>query len=884
MSIERDASKRMIQLGAVVVLALVVAGCAASKAFDHGNAAMKSGDLDQAVEFYKTATNSSPDNPNYKIALQRAQLAASRAHFDKAKEFEEKDQLEAARGEYQIASEYDPSNRQAAAKVTQLDQTIRQRIEASRPRPLIEQLRERARAAPVEPLLNPASREPLKVDMNNANIRDILNFIANLSGINVVFDPQVPPTATTVHLDGVTLEQALQQIMQVNGLAYKVLGERTVLVFQDTAPKHAQYDEQVVQTFYVSHADVTELTQLLSSLIRLPSLAVQPAIQFNKSANTITVRGTAPVVQIMQRIIEQNDKARAEVMFDVEILEVNRTKAKQYGLNLSQYAVGIGFSPEVNPVGNSVVTTPVTGPGTTPGTPTNTGGSTAPDALRSPPPFNLNTISKGINTSDFYLAVPTAVVRFLESDNNTKLVAKPQLRGAEGTKLTLNLGDEIPIVSTSYTPIATGGVGVNPLNSFQLKPVGINMDITPVRVTLEGDILLDMTLESSSQRGDVNVAGTNYPSFGSRKVTTRLRLRDGESNLLAGLLRDDERKLLNGFPGAIHVPVLKQLFSNNDEQISQTDIVMLLTPHVIRAPEITESDLRPIFIGSQGSLGIGGPPPIIAVTPPADAGAPAAGNQPNPVPGATTPRAPAAAPGAPPTAQPGPPPGTTFGTPPGTTPVPGTILVPTTPQQTTPPTPQPQTPGATVTPPATTAPPAAPDATAAAQPATPPATTPPAPATAPNAAAATPETQPLSSPGIGAAQVILSPPGTTFRVSGGPYVVPISVVNASRLSTVTLTLTFDATRLRVRAVNEGSFMRSGGVNAQFTQQVSPGRVDMTITRSADATGATGTGLLGAVLFDAVAPGAATLSLSGTATGPGGAAMGLTFRPVTITVQ
>lgn len=132
--------------------------------------------------------------------------------------------------------------------------------------------------------------------------------------------------------------------------------------------------------------------------------------------------------------------------------------------------------------------------------------------------------------------------------------------------------------------------------------------------------------------------------------------------------------------------------------------------------------------------------------------------------------------------------------------------------------------------------------------------------------------------------MILSPPGTTFRVSGGPYVVPISVVNASRLSTVTLTLTFDSTRLRVRAVNEGSFMRSGGVNAQFTQQVSPGRVDMTITRSADATGATGTGLLGAVLFDAVAPGAATLSLSGTATGPGGTAMGLTFRPVTITVQ
>ena len=140
------------------------------------------------------------------------------------------------------------------------------------------------------------------------------------------------------------------------------------------------------------------------------------------------------------------------------------------------------------------------------------------------------------------------------------------------------------------------------------------------------------------------------------------------------------------------------------------------------------------------------------------------------------------------------------------------------------------------------------------------------------------------SPGLGSAQVILTPPGNTFRVGGGPYTVPISVTNVSRLSMVALTLTYDATRLRVRAVNEGSFMRSGGANAAFTQQSAPGRVDITITRSADATGATGTGLLGAVLFEAIAPGPVTLSLSGSGTGPAGAAMGLQFRPVTITVQ
>ena len=132
--------------------------------------------------------------------------------------------------------------------------------------------------------------------------------------------------------------------------------------------------------------------------------------------------------------------------------------------------------------------------------------------------------------------------------------------------------------------------------------------------------------------------------------------------------------------------------------------------------------------------------------------------------------------------------------------------------------------------------------------------------------------------------MILSPPGSVFRVGAGPYTVPISVTNVSRLSMVTITLTFDPALLRVRAVNEGSFMRSGGASASFTQQSAPGRVDITITRSADATGATGTGLLGAVLFDAIGPGSATLSMSGTGTGPGGTPMGMQFRPVTITVQ
>lgn len=864
-TIRRCVSRRSRGLAVALAAALLVSGCAAGRAFRQGDVAMRAGDADQAVAHYRVAVQAAPDNPSYKIALERAMLAASRSHIDRAKEFEANDQLDAARSEYRLASEYDPANRQAAAKVAALDQIVRERVEALRPRPAIEGMRQRARAASAEPILNPASREPLNLRFTNANLRDILNFIAGATGINVTYDRDVTDRAATVQLDGVTVEQALTQILTVNQLAYKVLSERSVLIFPDTPPKHTQYDEQVVRTFYVSHGDVTELTQLLSSIIRLPGIPIQPVIQFNKTANTIVVRGTSSVVEIIEKIIAQNDKPRAEIVFDVEILEVDRARVKQFGLNLSEYALGGIFSPESSPNGASTAATAGQGGVTTGGG--GRGGS--PTGQASPAPFNLNTISRGFSTSDFYLAVPTAFVRFLESDTNTKLVAKPQLRGLEGSKLSLNLGDEIPIVSTSYTPIATGGVGVNPLNSFQLKPVGINIDITP-RVTLEGDVVIDLYVESSSRGADVNVAGTNYPSFGSRKVTSRLRLRDGESNLLAGLLREDQRKALSGFPGAVRVPVLKQLFSNNDQTITQTDIVMLLTPHIVRTTGVTENDLKPIYIGSQQNLGVGGPPPLIAGTPEPETTAPAV----SPTPGAVAPRSPAAAPGAIPSGQVTLPPGTTLAPPPGSSPVPGMVLVPT------------QQPGSIPAPPGVPIagpPPVEPPPAASAPAAPPPAGAAPPPSASP-AAPPTATVPPVSTSGVGLAQVVTTPPTTPMRVGGGPYVVPISISNVARLSTITVTLTFDPAVLRVRTVQEGSFLRSGGVNATFTNQVSPGRVDITITRSSDATGASGSGLLGAILFEPVAAGMTSLSLSGAATGPGGSTMGLQFRPSNVTVQ
>ena len=780
--------------------------------------------------------------------------AASRMHLERAHDFESKDQLEAALGEYRLAAENDPSNRLASSKAVELDRTIRDRIEAARPKPAITQMRERARLASQEPVLLNLTQVLAPIRFNSSSFKDVLTFIANSTGINIMYDRDVQDRATTIQLDGATLEQAMNQIMTMNQLSYKVVNEKTIFIFNDNAQNHAKYDEQVVRTFYLSHADATELSQILSTIIRLPGIAVQPGIVPNRTTNTITVRATTPVVGIIEKIINQNDKPRAEIVVDVEILEVDRSRTKQYGLNLSEYALGMLFSPEVSPSatvtgtpgtgtttpGTGGVTTPVVGGGGT--SSSNTGRSTSPGQVVSPPIFNLNTISRGVSTADFYLAVPTAIVRFLESDSRTKVLAKPQLRGAEGAKLVLNLGQSVPVISTSYTPIATGGAGVNPLSSYQYRDVGINIEMTPT-VTLEGDIRLDLTLNDSQLGQDKSIAGTTVPTFVQRKVTTRLRLRDGESNLLAGLLQDSEVNGVQGFPGAIHVPGLKQLFSGNNITNDQIDIVMLLTPHIVRTHEITEDDLKPIFIGSQQNLGVGGPPPLIA----------------QPEPAAAPPAPPSGTPSGVPSVLPGPG-GTIVQPPPGSSPVPGTVPI------------QPQ-PAPAATPPAVQPPPVV----------VPPEPTPPATPPA-NPPAQTAPAVPTTSAGVGSAQVLITPPGPTLRVGGGPYTVPISITDAQRISTITLTVIFDPTKLRVRTVQEGSFMRAGGINVVFAQSVSGNRIDITLTRAADSTGASGVGLLAAVLFDAIAPGAATLSLSGSATGPGGTAMGLRFAPVTVNIQ
>lgn len=808
----------------LVAIAAIAAGCASGRAFARGEAAGRAGDWEAAVGFYRQALDDDPDRPDYKIALERAMLAASGMYAERGRQFEQANQLDEALRAYRKAQEFEPSNRQLAAKAAELERTLRDRLEAATPRPDIERLREQASRATVEPILSPTNPEPLIVNFVNTSLRDILNFIGNYTGINVTFDRDFQDRSITLKLEGLSLEQALQQIMIANQLFYRVLNERTIIVAADSTQKRQQYEEQVIRTFFISHADASELNQLLTSLVRVAGMPIQPQTQFNKTANTITARATAPVMQIIERIIQSNDKPRAEVIVDVQILEVSRERAKRYGLDLGTYSASLAFSPE-----------------------------SAPSETASP--INLNTISQGVSTADFYFSVPSAVVRFLESDSQTKVLAKPNLRGTEGQKLSLNLGEDVPVPSTTFTPLAGGGSNVNPLTSYGYRTIGIIVDMTP-RVTYDGDIILEITVENSARGQDTNIAGQNLPSFFSRKVQTKLRLRDGESNLLAGLLREDERRSLTGFPGVLRLPIVRQLFSNNDANIKQTDIVMLLTPRIVRTHDLRAQDLSPIYIGTQSNMALSGPPATIG----GDAPAPP---QPDPAAAAATPMPAPGTPASPTAMRPPAAPVLPTGSaaqpmiPPGSSPIPGMTTAPQ-------PAPVPAPPAAG---PPTTLPP--PDA--------PPVVVPPTPAAVPDPVAAVPPAAP--------ARISLSPPSEMI-VGSGPYTVPIAVAGATRLSTLTLTITYNPALVRVRNVQEGTFMRQGGITPAFSQQVDDrsGRIDIVISRPGDKTGASTSGLLAALLVEPLAAGTGSLSLSGSATVPGGTPAALQFVPAGITVR
>jgi general secretion pathway protein D len=595
MGLDRMRRRRVAQFCVLLLALAFVAGCATGRAVRRADTAADQGDWDTAATNYREALAHAPGRADLKIKLDRAVRLAASDHLRRARQLEADDQLSGALAEYRQAAELDPTATVAQSKAMELERRIREQSEAARPLPRVDAIREQNAQSSTIPRLDPRAVVP-QMRFTNAAVRDLLRTISELTNINIHYDQGLEAALSRPHtIDNqqTPLVDVLNQVLQAQQLTFKVVNSNTIFIYQDTVQKRQQFEDQYIQTFFLSGTTPAVIQQALQQLLVAGGaggqIPIPPRITVNADGNTITVRATAPVLEVIDSFIRANDRGLPEVLIEAEILEVDRAYVRRLGLDLNQWAVGFTFSPELAPTG-------VTG--------------TIP--LGSPPPFSANTLREGVSASDFYVTSPTALVNLLEQNGNTKVLARPSSRATSGKPTTLTLGSQIPIPNTTFNSAAAGGVANIPTTSVTYTNVGVNLIFTP-KVTYQDDIILEsLTVEKSGLGANIDVAGQSFPTIVSRRAQSNIRLRDGESTIISGLLLDDDRRTVRSLPGLSNIPILRNLFGNSDRTIEQTDIVMVLTARIVRGHDLTPADLKPRYIGTGSNIGASPTPPLIS--------------------------------------------------------------------------------------------------------------------------------------------------------------------------------------------------------------------------------------------------------------------------------
>lgn len=555
-----------------------LAGCTSHSNYRQGEIASQLGKWDDAVLHYMKALDDDPGNITYRAALLRAKIKASQGHFEKGQEFEKAGVVERALVEYQQAVQLDPTNQYAAAQLEHVHQAYLAQKQ-NRGYETIEQMKLKSRGArPQPPVLNPRSNQPISLEFpQQVSIFSIYRALGQAFGINVLFDPNLRDQEIAIDLKDVTAQAALETLMRAAGHFYKVMDEHTIIIAQDTAQNRRTYEDLVIQTFFLSNAEVKDMLTILRSLIDARKIAV------NEQLNAIILRDTADKVKVAERIIESNDKSKAEVVVDVELLQINSGRLRDLGVSLSSYSIGQSLD-----LGQS-----------SGGTGTGTGGTgtgtTTPSGIR------LSDL-QFVNQSNWLLTIPNFLYNFIKSSTDAQLLAKPQLRITEGEKASLVIGDRVPIPLTTFNTANNVGGNIVPITSFQYQDVGIRIDIEP-RVHHNQEVTLKIKIEVSNLNGNVpGGGGASQPIIGTRTIDSVIRLQDGETNFLAGLIRTDETNTDQGIPGLSEIPVLGRLFSNKRNEGQRTDVILTMTPHIIRNAEITAEDLEPIWVGTEANI------------------------------------------------------------------------------------------------------------------------------------------------------------------------------------------------------------------------------------------------------------------------------------------
>jgi general secretion pathway protein D len=541
------------KLFVVALLVGTIAACAGNQAFRNAERALKNKDWDIAVSEYEQALKKDPHNAELKMKFNMAKVFASRLHYELAKRQITNGNLEKAATELELAIALDPENKPALDELAKVKNRILhpEQLEAKGP-PVDRPLSELPSVA-MKPEFEPRSNAAIQLRFKDSSLREVLQTLGKVGDVNVLFDKDFQDIPVSFDFNNTTFLQSLDTVLTTTHNFYKVIGKNTIMVAPDNPQKRAEYEETVSRTFYLSSADVEEIARVLRNVLGVQMIAT------NARLNTVTIKDRITKVLAAIKLVSQLDKAKPEVVVDVEILEVNRRRFQEFGLQIT------------SPGSEGVETTIFTKPS---------------ELSLDPGPI--------VSRSNFFISnFPQATFRLLRTDSNSRLLASLPLRTVVGETGRVRFGTQVPVPQTTFAPIATGGVNQQPITSFVYRDVGINIDLTP-RVHRDDEVTLELIVESSS------ISGTgfgNLPQFSTSRVEKTIRLKEGETNIIAGLIRDEERDVMRGLPLISQIPILGRLFAANEKEINETDVIVALSPHIIRSIEITPQDEEMLWLG-----------------------------------------------------------------------------------------------------------------------------------------------------------------------------------------------------------------------------------------------------------------------------------------------
>jgi general secretion pathway protein D len=633
-----------------------------------GRASETKKEWDAALDSYEKALSEDPSDMVYQMAAEKAGFQAAQGHVDKGLKIRSQGLLGEALLEFQKGYALNPGSAVAVQELRRTQEMIlreRKRVEETgkeapaeerglTPTDVVKkEIRDKIdRMLPV-PELKPLNPEPINLKMNSQPVKVLFETVGKLAGINVVWDPEYQPpqkNSLSVELDNSTIDQALDTLAVLTKSYWKALSPNTVFITNDTVNKRHDYEEQVARIFYLSNVTAaTDLQEIMNAARAVSDC--QRMFPYN-AQNAIIAKCEADRMDFVEKIINDLDKPRAEVVVDVMVIQASTTFSRQLTAAIASTGLNVpfAFTPRSSiqvPISSTASTsTATTSTATAVVTPTTTSSTSTGSSI---PLSNLGHLA----SSDFSTTLPGALLQAVMSDARAKVLQAPQVRSVDGVKATLNIGDRVPTASGSFQP-GIGGVGINPLvnTQFQYIDTGVNVEMLP-RVHDNGDVTIHVDLNINSVNGYVNLGGINQPIISQKKISHDIRMREGEVGLLGGLINEQEDKTVTGIPGLSSIPLLRRLFSGESIDHNRSELMIVLIPHVIRRPEITPENLRAIAVGNFTTVkvnfapkpvepGPGGTPAGPATAPPATAPpatAPAALAPPATAPPATAPLA-----------------------------------------------------------------------------------------------------------------------------------------------------------------------------------------------------------------------------------------------------